>query len=141
MEQGISLAEQGNISTEQGIAKLDQGNELWGLGATFSWIQAGARSIFYTFLYTWKNRMALSLKDKETDRLARAVAALTGETLTDAIRKALAERLERERLRRGETLGLADRLMQIGARCAALPDHDTRHPDEIVGYDETGMWR
>ena len=31
--------------------------------------------------------MALSLKDKETDRLAREVAALTGETLTDAIRK------------------------------------------------------
>jgi antitoxin VapB len=37
--------------------------------------------------------MALSLKDKETDRLAREVAALTGETLTVAIRKALAERL------------------------------------------------
>lgn len=85
--------------------------------------------------------MALSLKDKETDRLARAVAALTGETLTDAIRKALAERLERERLRRGETMQFADRLMQIGTHCAALPDHDTRHPDEIVGYDETGMWR
>jgi hypothetical protein len=41
--------------------------------------------------------VALSLKDKETDRLAREVAALTGETLTDAIRKALTERLERER--------------------------------------------
>ena len=37
--------------------------------------------------------MALSLKDKETDRLAREVAALTGETLTDAIRKALAPSL------------------------------------------------
>jgi antitoxin VapB len=34
--------------------------------------------------------MALSIKDKQTDRLAREVAALTGETLTDAIRKALA---------------------------------------------------
>jgi antitoxin VapB len=84
--------------------------------------------------------VALSLKDKETDRLARAVAALTGETLTDAIRKALAERLERERLRRGETVRLADRLMEIGEHCASLPDHDTRSPDEIVGYDETGMW-
>jgi antitoxin VapB len=42
--------------------------------------------------------MALSLKDPETDRLARALAALTGETLTEAIRKALAERLERERV-------------------------------------------
>ena len=85
--------------------------------------------------------MALSLKDKETDRLARAVATLTGETLTDAIRKALAERLERERLRRGEAMRLADRLEQLGRDCAALPDFDTRSPDEIVGYDETGLWR
>ncbi len=61
--------------------------------------------------------MALSLKDKETDRLAREVAALTGETLTDAIRKALAERLERERLRRGGSTRLADRLMEIGRHC------------------------
>lgn len=85
--------------------------------------------------------MALSLKDKETDRLAREVAALTGETLTQAIRKALAERLERERLRRGDTTRLADRLMEIGRHCAALPDLDTRSPDEIIGYDENGLWR
>jgi antitoxin VapB len=86
-------------------------------------------------------RQALSLEDKETDRLAREVAALTGETLTDAIRKALAERLARERLRRGVSLRLVDRLMEIGRHCAALPDLDRRSPDEIVGYDETGMWR
>ena len=85
--------------------------------------------------------MALSLKDKETDRLAREVAALTGETLTDAIPKAMVERLERERLRRGKTVRLADRLMQLGRECAALPDYDTCNPDEIVDYDETGMWR
>ncbi|MBS0562051.1 MAG: type II toxin-antitoxin system VapB family antitoxin [Proteobacteria bacterium] len=84
--------------------------------------------------------MALSLKDKETDRLARAVAALTGETLTDAVRVALAERLERVRLRQGETAGLAERLMEIGRHCAALPDLDPRSPEEIVGYDENGMW-
>lgn len=84
--------------------------------------------------------MALSLKDPETDRLARAVAALTGETLTDAVRTALAERLERERLRRGQPGDLAARLREIGEHCAALPDFDTRSPDEIVGYDETGMW-
>src|SRR5688500_5141153 len=45
--------------------------------------------------------MALSLKDPETDRLAREVARLTGESLTTAVRTALAERLEREKLRRG----------------------------------------
>jgi antitoxin VapB len=85
--------------------------------------------------------MALGLEDMETNRLARAVAALTGETLSDAIRVALRERLERERLRRGEAVRLADRLMEIGGHCAALPDHDTRCPHEIVGYDERGMWR
>jgi antitoxin VapB len=85
--------------------------------------------------------MALSLKDEETDRLAREVAALTGETLTQAIRTALAERLERERLRRGGSTGLAERLMELGRHCAALPDFDTRSPDEIVGYDENGLWR
>ncbi len=85
--------------------------------------------------------MALSLKDPETDRLAREVAALTGETLTLAVRTALAERLTREQRRRGRTGGLAERLREIGEHCARLPDHDTRSPDEIVGYDDAGMWR
>jgi len=85
--------------------------------------------------------MALSLKDAETDRLARAVAALTGESLTEAVRKALAERLDRERLRRGGSAGLAERLLKIGRHCARLPDLDRRSADEILGYDETGMWR
>ncbi|HEX3574006.1 MAG TPA: type II toxin-antitoxin system VapB family antitoxin [Rhodopila sp.] len=84
--------------------------------------------------------MALSLKDEETDRLAREVAALTGETLTDTIRTVLSERLERERLRRGLTGDLATRLREIGEHCASFPDYDTRNPDEVVGYDETGMW-
>ena len=45
--------------------------------------------------------MALSLKDPETDRLARAVSAMTGESLTAAVRTALAERMERmERMER-----------------------------------------
>jgi antitoxin VapB len=84
--------------------------------------------------------MALSLKDKDTDRLAREVAALTGDSLTDAIRKALSERLEREKLRRGLSGNLAVRFREIGMHCASLPDYDTRSPDEIIGYDETGMW-
>jgi len=39
--------------------------------------------------------MALNFKDDETDRLAREVARLTGESLTVAVRRALAERLDR----------------------------------------------
>lgn len=84
--------------------------------------------------------MALSLKDPETDRLARAVAALTGETLTTAVKKALAERLERERLKRGDREQRLARIREIGEHCASLPVYDPRTPDEIVGYDENGMW-
>jgi antitoxin VapB len=83
--------------------------------------------------------MALSLKDAETDRLAREVAKLTGESLTQAVRTALAERLERERRKRGGK-NLVDRLNEIALHCASLPDYDTRTPDEIIGYDDEGMW-
>jgi antitoxin VapB len=41
--------------------------------------------------------MALSIKTDEADRLARELAQLTGETLTDAVTNALRERLARER--------------------------------------------
>jgi len=85
--------------------------------------------------------MALSLKDAETDRLARKLAKLTGESLTEAVRTALAERLERERCRQGTTKSLAARLNEIALHCAALPDYDTRTPDKIIGYDEYGVPR
>jgi hypothetical protein len=35
----------------------------------------------------------------------------------------------------------ADRLMGYRQALGGLPDIDTRSPDEIVGHDETGMWR
>ncbi len=85
--------------------------------------------------------MALSVKDPETDRLARTVARLTGESLTTAVRNALAERLERELRKRADGPGLAQRLDALAKDCAVLPDYDTRSPDEIVGYDENGLWR
>jgi antitoxin VapB len=86
--------------------------------------------------------MALSLKDPETDRLAREVAKLTGETLTEAVRNALIDRLARERLRRGRpTQRLAEALDALARECAALPDLDTRSADEILDYDQNGMWR
>jgi antitoxin VapB len=84
--------------------------------------------------------MALSLKDPEADRLAREVAARTGETLTKAIVVALRERLARlggrNRRRR-----LRDELKDIGRRCASLPTLDDRPADEVVGYDDRGLPR
>ena len=85
--------------------------------------------------------MALSLKDAETDRLAREVARLTGESLTEAVRRALAERLARERRKRGEVVGLAGRLDALAREGAALPDLDGRSAEEIIGYDAHGLPR
>lgn len=44
--------------------------------------------------------MALNIKDPEVDRLAAEVAAMTGESKTAAVRKALEERRERLALQR-----------------------------------------
>ena len=41
--------------------------------------------------------MALYLKSPDADRLAREVVGLTGETITDAVTRALEERLARLR--------------------------------------------
>lgn len=83
--------------------------------------------------------MALSIKSEHADRLAREVAKLTGESLTEAVTTALHERLERERRRRSRTSSIARRLDDLARACAALPDVDPRSPDEIIGYDEHGV--
>lgn len=83
--------------------------------------------------------MALSLKDPDTDRLARQVARLTGESLTEAVRTSLAERLRREQAKRGRPAGLADELEAIVRRGDALPILDDRSAAEILGYDENGL--
>jgi antitoxin VapB len=84
--------------------------------------------------------MAISLKDSEADRLAREVAARTGETLTQAIVVALRERLARLR-GRSRRRRLRDELREIGRRCAQLPTLDERSAEEILGYDERGLPR
>jgi antitoxin VapB len=55
--------------------------------------------------------MALSIKTEEADRLARDLARLTGETMTQAVTTALRERLERERAARSARGDLAERLL------------------------------
>ena len=84
--------------------------------------------------------MAFSIKNQEADRLARQLAARTGESLTDAVIAALKERLERLAVRKGRR-SLADELDLIARRCASLPVLDPRCADEILGYDEQGLPR
>ena len=88
-------------------------------------------------LYT--SAMALSIKSDEADRLARELAATTGESLTDAVTEALRERLERERARR--TVDLQRQLRRLAEDVGRLPVIDDRTADAILGYDEQGLPR
>lgn len=84
--------------------------------------------------------MGISIKNHKAEKLARQVAAQTGESLTDAIIHSLEERLERLKGRRSAP-NLAETLMAISRRCSALPDVDVRDADEILGYDDKGLFR
>ena len=82
--------------------------------------------------------MSLNIKDSQTDRLVRELAAETGESLTTAVTVAVRERLERlrgavPRERRREALA------RIADRSAGRPVHDARSADEILGYDSLGV--
>ncbi len=82
--------------------------------------------------------MALNIKDERADRLARELAAETGESITAAVTVAVRERLERlrgavPRERRRE------QLTRIAQRSADRPVRDPRAADEILGYDPDGL--
>lgn len=82
--------------------------------------------------------MALNIKDRETDSLVRELAALTGEPITDAVKVAVRERLERERRVRPRKASVEE-IMKLVEEFAAKPVVDPRTPDEIIGYDEHGL--
>ena len=84
--------------------------------------------------------MALSIQNSKAEKLAREVAAQSGETITQAIIRALEERLERMRGRRTVSDTAAE-ILKISKRCSQLPDRDVRMPEEILGYDEMGVPR
>lgn len=84
--------------------------------------------------------MAISIKSLETERLAREIAAKTGESLTGAIQKSLEERLERLKHQRRRQI-LSMQLEDILRRVDQLPILDSRSPDEVLGYDEHGLPR
>ena len=82
--------------------------------------------------------MNLNIKNEETYKLAHQLARLTGENMTEAVTKAVRERLDRVRGQSG--VGLAERLTRIGRDCAARlkePFRSTAHGDLL--YDEKGL--
>lgn len=83
--------------------------------------------------------MSLNIKNDEANRLARELAELTGETMTAAVTNALRERIERLR-RAQEQQALAQRLLAIGADCAAHLKEPYKSIDHgTFLYDERGL--
>ena len=79
--------------------------------------------------------MALNIKDPATDRLARRVAELTGESITDATRTALEERLQRLLRTRPTDPTLGDIIRRGRARRVV----DERCEGDILGYGPDGL--
>ena len=90
--------------------------------------------------------MALNIKNDEVERLAAEVAQMTGESKTEAIRSALAERRRRlaYRINPGDREAHALRFLELEV-WPRIPDDElgrrlTRsEEDEILGYGPDGL--
>lgn len=77
--------------------------------------------------------MALNIKDRRTDELAREVAALSGKGITEALRETLELRLvELEKARDAEFDRRMAAIRHIQAEFAAVPVLDARTAAEIT---------
>jgi antitoxin VapB len=90
--------------------------------------------------------MALRIKSPDVERLAEALAAMTGESKTEVVRRALAERFERLSLQRARRERGSDFLRYLAEEIwpKAPPGQLGRHlsreeEDEILGYGPEGV--
>jgi antitoxin VapB len=82
--------------------------------------------------------MPISIKNLRTEELARELAERTGASITEAVTEAVRDRLKT--LERPRTVQLArQRAERLLRELDALPDLDSRDPDQILGYDEQGL--
>jgi antitoxin VapB len=81
--------------------------------------------------------MSMNIKNEAVHRRAQILARLAGESLTQAVDRAVSERLDRLRRARNRE-ALTGRLLKIGQQIARMPRLDTRAADEML-YDERGL--
>lgn len=85
--------------------------------------------------------MALSIKNREVEALARELARISGKPITEAVRDSLKREVERAKVIASagpKNDDYVERIMAIGRKVAAMPDVGTLSDDEILGYDEHG---
>ena len=80
--------------------------------------------------------MPISIKDPDTDSKIRDLAALTGESITVAVRIAIEQRLKRESAR--QRAGVAERLLALSLTQTSPKRHDET-AETAIGYDEQGV--
>ena len=83
--------------------------------------------------------MGMNIKSDDTRGRAKELARITGETIAEAVDRAVTERLERLRRQRNRK-ALAAKLLKLGDQCSQLPVIDKRSTDEML-YDENGLPR
>lgn len=94
--------------------------------------------IYSVAQFIYEPRVAILIKDPEADRLIRELAERTGETITEAVKVALREKLRRVPPSEDEIADRKRRIHAILAKFDALPTLDERSDDEILGYNEHG---
>ncbi len=83
--------------------------------------------------------MGVFIKKPDAEAKIRELAERTGESITDAVERAVEEKLQR--LGPPKKKGRIDRkkLAELLAYFDSLPVDDPRSADEIIGYDEHGL--
>lgn len=81
--------------------------------------------------------MSLNIKNEQTHERARQLSKLAGESMTEAVDRAIVERIDRIQRARNQK-AISKRLLKIGQECAALPVLDKRTPEEML-YDQDGL--
>ncbi|MEQ1813292.1 MAG: type II toxin-antitoxin system VapB family antitoxin [Candidatus Nitrotoga sp.] len=82
--------------------------------------------------------MSLLIIDPKAEQLAQELAQRIGGTVPDAVVHALEAQLVSLKVS-GMNVVIRDTILEIAARCKALPDLDPRSADEILGYDKAGL--
>jgi antitoxin VapB len=86
--------------------------------------------------------VALNIKNPETEKLARELARRRKQGITEAVTEVLRKEVERERqkLRRDDREERLRRIEEIVQEVKKLPVLDDRTADEILGYNDQGLF-
>jgi antitoxin VapB len=83
--------------------------------------------------------MGVFIKKPEAEAKIRELAARTGESITEAVERAVDDRLTKLGPPRRKGRVDREKLAEVLAYFDSLPVDDPRSPNEIIGYDEHGV--